>query len=518
MSTRLLTIMGSGETAPTMVKVHRQVVQAVGSTPPGMLLDTPFGFQMNVDDLAARTVAYFADSVGVPLEVARIRTASDLAGPGADATVAALAAAPFVFAGPGSPTYALRQWRSSVVPAILREKLTYGGAVTFSSAAALTLGAFTVPVYEIYKVGQAPYWDAGLDLLRVVDERLCAAVVPHYDNAEGGTHDTRFCYLGEPRLARLQRELPANAMVLGVDEHTALVFDLGAGQVRVSGLGAVTVRVGSRSEVLTSGTTMAVGDLLAIADGLRRDPAPRHFLYEEAAAGTCDGGAPPSSAADAVPSASKPPGTTPATGAPGRWTERPQPGPSREHAEAGAPGTTLRPSHASDSPGGPGTSSGPSYASERAHEREQHAGWRPGHKLSPLLQAARDLEERFRRARAAADAPEMVAAILDTEAALWQWRNDPTQSDEQDRVRATLRTMVGTLGSVAETGTRDPAKTIGPYVEMALALRAAARAQRRFDDADEVRRQLADLGVEVRDGSEGSSWVLHGVEGGEPSC
>ena len=30
---------------------------------------------------------------------------------------------------------------------------------------------------------------------------LPAVVVPHYDNAEGGHHDTRFCYLGERRLA-----------------------------------------------------------------------------------------------------------------------------------------------------------------------------------------------------------------------------------------------------------------------------------------------------------------------------
>src|SRR6266571_3494942 len=34
-------------------------------------------------------------------------------------------------------------------------------------------------------------------------------VIPHYDNAEGGTHDTRFCYLGERRLAALEALLAA---------------------------------------------------------------------------------------------------------------------------------------------------------------------------------------------------------------------------------------------------------------------------------------------------------------------
>ena len=34
------------------------------------------------------------------------------------------------------------------------------------SAAAVTLGGFAVPVYEVYKVGADPEWVEGLDLLR----------------------------------------------------------------------------------------------------------------------------------------------------------------------------------------------------------------------------------------------------------------------------------------------------------------------------------------------------------------
>ncbi len=54
---RLLTIMGSGETAPTMVKVHRAVRDRLGPDASGVLLDTPYGFQRNADDLSARAVA-----------------------------------------------------------------------------------------------------------------------------------------------------------------------------------------------------------------------------------------------------------------------------------------------------------------------------------------------------------------------------------------------------------------------------------------------------------------------------
>ena len=186
---RLLTIMGSGETAPTMIKVHRAVVERLGPGPVhGVLLDTPFGFQTNAPDIAARAVDYFRDSVGATLEVAGLRSAADLAPPHGDAVIARLAAAPLVFSGPGSPTYALRQWRGTLVPAVLAEKLALGGAVTFASAAALALGAVAVPVYEVYKVGEEAHWVEGLDLLGPLG--LPVALIPHYDNAEGGTHDT----------------------------------------------------------------------------------------------------------------------------------------------------------------------------------------------------------------------------------------------------------------------------------------------------------------------------------------
>ena len=66
-----LVVMGSGETAPTMVKVHRQVIQATTGIGPSVLLDTPFGFQLNADDLVDKTLGYFADSVGSRVELAR---------------------------------------------------------------------------------------------------------------------------------------------------------------------------------------------------------------------------------------------------------------------------------------------------------------------------------------------------------------------------------------------------------------------------------------------------------------
>ncbi|HUF32347.1 MAG TPA: hypothetical protein VMN58_03965 [Acidimicrobiales bacterium] len=263
---RLLTIMGSGETSPTMVTVHRRLIDRLGPPPvPAVLLDTPFGFQANADELSAKAVAYFATSVGLDMEVAGLRRVDDGDTVAVERASAGLRRARYAFAGPGSPTYALRQWRGSPVPGVLAEKLERGGAVTFASAAALTLGVVTVPVYEIYKVGAEPHWLEGLDLLALAGLR--AAVIPHFDNAEGRNHDTRFCYLGAERLALLEADLPDGAFVLGVDEHTGLVLDLDAGSAEVVGLGVVTVRVDGRSTELPSGTTVGIEELADIAAG-----------------------------------------------------------------------------------------------------------------------------------------------------------------------------------------------------------------------------------------------------------
>jgi cyanophycinase-like exopeptidase len=257
---RILCIMGSGETAPTMSSVHAELLSRMGPPPvPAVLLDTPFGFQENADDICDRAIAYFKQSVGHPISVASFRNAETASARAYETMIARITDARYVFAGPGSPTYALRQWKDSPVPALLEAKLHDGGCVTFASAAAVSLGAFALRVYEVYKVGETPAWLDGLDLLRVTGLR--AAVIPHYNNAEGGTHDTRFCYMGERRLRTLEDMLPADIDVLGVDEHTACVFDLDAQTFTVRGRGVVTWRRRDGSRRFEPGTELPIGRL-----------------------------------------------------------------------------------------------------------------------------------------------------------------------------------------------------------------------------------------------------------------
>jgi hypothetical protein len=409
---RLLVIMGSGETSPTMVTTHRRLLERLGPPPvPAVLLDTPFGFQENAGELTARAVGYFADSVGQQIQVASYRSAA-VEGLALEQALNRVRDARYVFAGPGSPTYALRQWATSPLPSLLRDKLRGGGCITFASAAAVTLGVVTVPVYEIYKVGQEPEWLPGLDLL--AEAGLKAAVIPHYDNAEGGTHDTRFCYLGETRLAGLEATLPDDAFVLGVDEHTGLIIDLDAATAEVVGRGGVTVRRGGQSVVFSAGTTVAVDEL--------RDK------------------------------------------------------------RAGGPHAAI-------------AATAPAVVAEPDR---------------PSLEAAVKVQEAtFTKALGVGDAVSAAAAILAVEDAIHDWAADTLQSDEANSARATMRSMIVRLGDVAVRGAQDPAEVVGPFVDALLRSREAARAGKRFDEADEVRDLLVALGVEVNDAPSGTTWHLH---------
>jgi hypothetical protein len=421
---RLLTIMGSGETAPTMKAPHRSIFERIAGAVPGgkvdaLMLDTPFGFQENAPILAASTTKYFKDAVGRDVAVAGLgRThAADVVR--VESAMARVRSAHWVFAGPGSPTYALSQWRGTALPDLLSAKMRDGGALVFSSAAALTVGVTTVPVYEIYKVGAEPRWEEGLDLLSAIGVR--AAVIPHYDNAEGGNHDTRFCYLGERRLVMLEEMLPDGAFVLGVDEHTGVVMDLDADTAEVVGKGGLTLRRGGESVRFESGSTVPM-------DVIR------------------SGGA-TTGAVAAVPSA-------------------PEEG---SHSDGAVP----------------------SDAEPESLEAAMAA-----------------CQRSFDAALAERDSHAAVAAVLGLESALTEWSADTLQSDQVDRARAALRSMIVRLGEAATGGLRDPREVLGPVVEAALEARRIARQEKAFPVSDALRDGLAAAGVEVRDTPDGVEWHL----------
>src|ERR671933_1935977 len=99
---RLLVIIGSGETSPTMSKVHRELFARLDpSTGPAVMLDTPFGFQENADDVAAKAVTYFRESVNREVSVVSFRSAAELDAVTEETVLTRLRQARWIFSGPG---------------------------------------------------------------------------------------------------------------------------------------------------------------------------------------------------------------------------------------------------------------------------------------------------------------------------------------------------------------------------------------------------------------------------------
>ena len=131
------------------------------------------------------------------------------------------------------------------------------------------------------------------------------AVIPHYDNQEGGNHDERFCYLGERRLAMLEPELPNGAFVLGLDEHTGVIIDLDADTSEIVGKGALTLRRNGSSVRHEAGSTITLdvirsGGAIGAADAMPTTATTdSHGQPTPTRDATTDGDAAPSLAATA---------------------------------------------------------------------------------------------------------------------------------------------------------------------------------------------------------------------------
>jgi peptidase E len=236
----IIALMGSGELTATMVEVHKELLGSLAQPPRAIFLDTPAGFQLNVDQLSERAAQYFRKHVQQHLDSASFKSKEGSTEFEAEQAYQKLRQANFILIGPGSPTYAVRQWQGTSIPKMITSQVEQGGCLVAASAAALTVGRFTLPVYEIYKVGADLHWVEGINILEHFGFNL--VVIPHWNNAEGGTHDTRFCFMGEPRFSKLEAMLPEDVSVFGLDEHTACLIDLEKDEALIKGLGSVTLR------------------------------------------------------------------------------------------------------------------------------------------------------------------------------------------------------------------------------------------------------------------------------------
>jgi peptidase E len=271
----IIALMGSGELTATMVEVHKELLGRLAQPPQAIFLDTPAGFQLNVDQLSNRAAQYFRKHVQQHLLSASFKSKDGCTEFEAEQFFQKLRQANFILIGPGSPTYTVRQWQGTSIPEMITRRVEEGGCLVAASAAALTVGRFTLPVYEIYKVGTDLHWVEGINILEHFGFNL--VVIPHWNNAEGGTHDTRFCFMGEPRFSKLEAMLPEDVSVFGLDEHTACLIDLEKDEALIKGLGSVTLRRRGEEIVFEKGDRFSLEVLRggAVGEGIREKVSQR---------------------------------------------------------------------------------------------------------------------------------------------------------------------------------------------------------------------------------------------------
>jgi hypothetical protein len=236
-------LFGSGETSPSGRQVFDQVLRGMYSPPNIALLETPAGFELNSEQVIGRVAEFInhrLQNYHPNVYTIAARQRGTQYSPDDPHISEGLLDADLIFMGPGSPTYAVRQLRDSLAWHRLVACHYLGVGMILASAATVAVSAYSLPVYEIYKVGEDLHWKKGLDLFGLYG--LPLVFIPHWNNREGGDElDTSRCFMGQVRFARLMELLPAGLTVLGIDEKTALIMDLQSGTCRVAGLGGVTL-------------------------------------------------------------------------------------------------------------------------------------------------------------------------------------------------------------------------------------------------------------------------------------
>ncbi len=238
-----IAFLGSGETSLAGGRIFESLAKRINGPLRIALLETPAGFELN----SAQVVGKVGDFMKTRLQnykpvvdVIPARKRGSAFSPDDPEIVKPLLYANMIFMGPGSPTYAARQLRDSLAWDIIRARHRLGATLIFASAATIAIGAWALPVYEIYKVGEDVHTRQGLSLFD--DYGVMLSFIPHWNNAEGGTDlDTSRCLVGMDRFAEWCKLVPPENTTLGLDEHTGIVMDFETGMCEIMGVSSVSL-------------------------------------------------------------------------------------------------------------------------------------------------------------------------------------------------------------------------------------------------------------------------------------
>lgn len=100
--------------------------------------------------------------------------------------------------------------------------------------------------------------------------------------------------------------------------------------------------------------------------------------------------------------------------------------------------------------------------------------------------------------------PRAIAQVYDLARIINQARDSGATAADLAYAQSTLRDMVGVLGLTLQ-GPSGPTEA-EPFIAMLVDVRNQLRTAKQWALADQIRDQLAEIGVVLEDGAEGTTW------------
>lgn len=274
-----IAFLGSGETSLAGGRIFEMLARRLPSPLRIAVLETPAGFELNSPQVAGRVADFLAkrlQNYAPTVAVIPARKRGTPFSPDEPSILQPLLYADLIFMGPGSPTYAARQLHGSLAWDLVRARHRLGATLVFASAATISVGAWVLPVYEIFKAGEDVHVGKGLNLFS--DFGMHLSFIPHWNNAEGGEEvDTSRCFVGMERFETWRRQLPEGSVIVGLDEHSGLILDFEARRCNVVGVSTVSILRGGSAEVFPAG---AAFPLAALGEFTPPEPPQRGLQLE----------------------------------------------------------------------------------------------------------------------------------------------------------------------------------------------------------------------------------------------
>lgn len=258
-----IAFLGSGETSLAGGRIFEALARFISDPIRVSIMETPAGFELNASLVAGRVAEFLKtrlQNYKPAIDLIPARKQGTPFSPDNLEILKPLLTSNMIFMGPGSPTYVARQLRGTLAWDIIRARHRLGATLVFSSAATISIGAWALPVYEIYKVGEEVHVKDGLNLFS--DFGMNLTFIPHWNNAEGGIDlDTSRCFMGIERFDQWRKLIPAGSTIVGLDEHSGMVMDFEKNTCEVHGVSSVTVLKDAEENMHSSGSVFSLDTL-----------------------------------------------------------------------------------------------------------------------------------------------------------------------------------------------------------------------------------------------------------------